>query len=253
MISSKKLLRLKGINHGFFDRKGGKSKGIYQSLNCGLGSKDKKSAVKKNLKVVKNKINKNSKSIILLNQTHSNKFIFIDKNFKDKGKKIKADAIITNQTKLPIAILTADCVPLLLCDNKKKIIAAIHAGWRGAYKNIIKKVVNFMVKKGCNRDDITVAIGPCIKQDNYEVKENFKKKFIKDSKKNKIFFKNKKNLIYFDLPNYVNSKLKSNKIRNIDMINIDTFDKKNNFFSARRSLRLKHDDYGRNISIIMIN
>ena len=253
MISSKKLLRLKGINHGFFDRKGGKSKGIYQSLNCGLGSKDKKSAVKKNLKVVKNKINKNSKSIILLNQTHSNKFIFIDKNFKDKGKKIKADAIITNQTKLPIAILTADCVPLLLCDNKKKIIAAIHAGWRGAYKNIIKKVVNFMVKKGCNRDDITVAIGPCIKQDNYEVKENFKKKFIKDSKKNKIFFKNKKNLIYFDLPNYVNSKLKSNKIRNIDMINIDTFDKKNNFFSARRSLVSKHDDYGRNISIIMIN
>ena len=189
----------------------------------------------------------------MLNQIHSNKFIFINKNFKDKGKKIKADAIITNQAKLPIAILTADCVPLLLCDNKKKIIAAIHAGWRGAYKNIIKKVINFMVKKGCIRNDITVAIGPCIKQDNYEVKENFKKKFIKNSKKNNIFFKNKKNLIYFDLPNYVNSKLKSNKIRNIDMINIDTFDKKNNFFSARRSLVSKHDDYGRNISIIMIN
>ena len=253
MISSKKLLRLKGINHGFFDRKGGKSKGIYQSLNCGQGSKDKKTAIEKNLKIVKNKINKNSKNIILLNQIHSNKFIFINKNFKDKGKKIKADAIITNQAKLPIAILTADCVPLLLCDNKKKIIAAIHAGWRGAYKNIIKKVINFMVKKGCIRNDITVAIGPCIRQDNYEVKENFKKKFIKNSKKNKIFFKNKKNLIYFDLPNYVNSKLKSNKIRNIDMINIDTFDKKNNFFSARRSLVSKHDDYGRNISIIMIN
>ncbi len=69
----------------------------------------------------------------------------------------------------------------------------------------------------------------------------------------KFFSKRKKNAIYFDLSNFVKSQLKSNKITNIDTINIDTFDKKNNFFSARRSLRLKHDDYGRNISIIMIN
>ena len=82
---------------------------------------------------------------------------------------------------------------------------------------------------------------------------SFKKKFIRKDGKNKKFFKNKKNVIYFDLPNFVRSQLKSNEITNIDMINIDTFDKKNNFFSARRSLRLKHDDYGRNISIIMIN
>ena len=78
-------------------------------------------------------------------------------------------------------------------------------------------------------------------------------KFIKKNKKNKIFFMLKKKLIYFDLPNFVKSQLKSIKIMKIDMVNIDTFDEKNNFFSARRSLKLKHDDYGRNISIIMIN
>ncbi len=133
------------------------------------------------------------------------------------------------------------------------MIAAIHAGWKGAYKGIIKKVLNFMFRKGCNRKSIVVAIGPSIAQKNYEVKINFMKKFIKRHKKNKIFFKNKNNLIYFDLPNYVKSQLKLYKISKIDTINIDTFDKKNNFFSARRSLRLKHDDYGRNISIIMIN
>jgi copper oxidase (laccase) domain-containing protein len=60
-------------------------------------------------------------------------------------------------------------------------------------------------------------------------------------------------VIYFDLANYVRSQLKLNKITKIDMKNTDTFVKRNNFFSARRSLRLKHDDYGRNISIIMIN
>ena len=253
MIKSKKLLKEKKISHGFFNKYGGKSNGIYKSLNCGPGSNDKKNKVKKNLKIVKNKISKKAKNIFLINQFHSNKFVFIDKNFKFKKKRIKADAIITNQKKLPIAVLTADCAPLLLYDNKKNMIAAIHAGWKGAFRGIIKKVINFMLKKGCKQNHITAVIGPCIGQNSYNVKEDFKKKFIKKDKKNKIFFKKKKNIIYFNLPNFVKSQLKSNKIPNIDTINIDTFVKKNNFFSARRSLRLKHDDYGRNISIIMIN
>jgi hypothetical protein len=154
---------------------------------------------------------------------------------------------------LPIGILTADCVPILIYDNSSKIIAAVHAGWKGAYKNIINKVIKFMVKKGCQRKNIQAAIGPCISQKNYDVKDDFLKKFIKKNKNNKIFFKKRKKNIYFNLPEYVKSQLKFNKISKIDHINIDTFDKKNNFFSARRSLKLKHDDYGRNISIIMIN
>ena len=253
MIISKKLSKQKNIVHGFFNKKGGISRGIYKSLNCGPGSNDKKNNVKTNLRIVKNKISKNSKNIFLLHQMHSNKFVFVDKNFKINRKKIKADAVITNQKKLPIAILTADCAPILLYDKKNNIIAAIHAGWKGAFSGIIKKVINFIVKKGCDKKSITAAIGPCINQDSYNVGEDFKKKFLQKDKKNKIFFKKKKNILYFDLPNFVKFQLLSNKITNIDMINIDTFNKKNNFFSARQSLRLKHDDYGRNISIIMIN
>ena len=252
MIKSKKLLKKK-VSHAFFNRKGGKSSGIYESLNCGPGSNDKKNKVIENLKIVKNKISKKSKNIFLLNQVHSNKFVFLDKNFRFSEKKIRADAVITNQAKLPIAVLTADCVPILLYENKKNMIAAIHAGWRGAFKNIIKKVVNFMLTKGCRRNYITAVIGPCIHQNSYDVKEDFKKKFIKKDKKNKIFFKKKKNIIYFNLPGFVKYQLKLNKITNIDAINIDTFVKKNNFFSARQSLKLKYEDYGRNISIIMIN
>jgi YfiH family protein len=253
LIKSKKLSKQKKINHGFFNKNGGNSTGIYKSLNCGPGSNDQKSKINENLKIVKNKISKKSKNIFLLNQIHSNKFVFLNKNYKFNKKKIKADAVITNQSKLPIAVLTADCVPILLYENKKNIIAAIHAGWKGAFKGIIKNVINFMIKKGCKKNYITAVIGPSIKQKSYNVKEDFKKKFIKKDKKNKIFFKKKNDVIYFNLPNFVKYQLKSNKITNIDTINIDTFVKKNNFFSARQSLRLKHDDYGRNISIIMIN
>ena len=110
-----------------------------------------------------------------------------------------------------------------------------------------------MIEKGCTSKSIIVAIGPSIAQKNYNVQEDFKNKFVKKHKKNKIFFKNKKNKIYFDLPNYVKSQVKLTKISTIDMNNVDTYDKKNNFFSARRSLRSNCDDYGRNISIIMIN
>ena len=253
MIKSKNFEKFKEIKHGFFNRIGGKSKGIYQSLNCGPGSKDKKINIKKNLRIVLNKFNKPSKKIFLLHQIHSNKFVFIDKKFKNNKKKIKADAIITDQKKIPIGILTADCIPILIYDDSSKMIAAIHAGWKGAYKGIINKVINFMIKKGCKSKNIHAIIGPGICQLSYNVKRNFLKKFLNKDKKNKIFFKKIKEVIYFDLPRYVKAQLKSHKISTIDHINIDTFKEKNNFFSARRSLRLKHDDYGRNISIIMIN
>ena len=253
MITSKKLSTHNKIKHGFFGKNGGKSKGIYKSLNCGTGSKDKRNNVYENLKIAKTKISKKCKNIFLLHQLHSSKYYFIDKNTKSINKKIKADAIVTNQKKLPIAVLTADCAPILLYDNKKNMIAAIHAGWKGAYKGIIKNVINFMFKQGCKSRNTTVAIGPSISKNSYEVKKDFKKKFVKKDKKNIIFFKDSNKKIYFDLPNYVKSQVKLHKIKNIDFLNKDTFIKKNNFFSARQSIKFKHNDYGRNISIIVIN
>ena len=181
MIRSKKLIKIKDLKHCFFNSIGGYSKNIYKSLNCGHGSKDNKKNIRMNLQIVRRKISKKAKNIFLLNQTHSNKCIFIDEKYNKKLKP-KADAVITNQRYLPIGILTADCVPILICDNKKKIIAAIHAGWRGAYKGIIDKVIRLMIKKNCKLKNMTVAIGPSISVKNYEVREDFKKKFLKKIK-----------------------------------------------------------------------
>ena len=252
MIKSKKLLKIKNLKHGFFNSVGGKSKNIYKSLNCGHGSKDNISSVKKNLEIVRKKISNKAKNIFLLHQIHSNKFIYVDEKYKNK-KKPMADAIITNQKYLPIAVLTADCTPILIYDDKKEIIAAIHAGWKGAYKDIVNKVIKFMIKKGCELNNMTAAIGPSISLKNYEVKEDFKKKFIKKDKKNLIFFKINKKKLYFDLTGYIYTSLKKNGIKHIDVLKVNTFDFKHKFFSARRALKLKHNDYGRNISIIMLN
>ncbi|MDC1140212.1 peptidoglycan editing factor PgeF [Candidatus Pelagibacter sp.] len=252
MIKSKKLSRIKDLRHGFFNSVGGKSKDIYKSLNCGPGSKDNKLNIKKNLQIVRKNISKKAKNIFLLNQFHSNKFIYIDDKYNNKEKP-KADAIITNQKYLPIAVLTADCTPILIYDSKIKMVAAIHAGWRGAYKDIVKKVVKFMIKKGCSTHNITASIGPCISVNNYQVGEDLIKRFIKKDKKNIIFFKKTKNKNYFNLKKYIHFQLKSLNIKKIDTINKDTFNIKNNFFSARRSISHNENDYGRNISIIMIN
>ena len=252
MISSKKLKKFKDVKHGFFDRNGGRSYGIYKSLNCGVGSLDKKKNISKNLKIVCKKIGSSKSKLVLLHQVHSNKFSFIDEKYNFNNKRIKADALITNLRNVAIGVLTADCVPILIYDKKLKIIAAIHAGWKGIYKDIIYKVIIFLKKIGSNTNNLHAAIGPCISEKNYEVQKNFKDRFLKKNKKNSIFFKSRKNKTYFSLNNYVYNQLKKKGVKSTELINKNTFDNKNNFFSARRSIQDNENDYGRNISIIMI-
>ena len=250
MILSKKLQKFNNIKHAFFNRKGGVSSGIYKSLNCGIGSHDKKKNVLKNLKIVSKKIGY-SKNLVLLHQKHSSKFIFIGTNYKFNKKKIKADALITNLKNVAIGILTADCAPVLFYDSKKKIIGAVHVGWRGAYKKILLKIVKYLTKKGSSLNNLYFIIGPCIAQKNYEIGVKFKKKFLKQNIKNKKYFKNVKKRIFFSLNDYIKGQLQSLRIKNIEIIKKDTYNRKNNFFSSRRSKKNNHD-YGRNISVIML-
>jgi hypothetical protein len=248
LIKSKKLQKFKNIKHGFFNNIGGVSSGVYKSLNCGIGSHDNKKNVIKNLKIVSKKIGV-MKKIILLHQLHSNKIYFINKISKNK---LFGDGLITNVTRLAIGILTADCAPILFFEPKKNIIGAAHVGWKGAHKKIGKKMINYFKRRGSKLNDIFAVIGPCISQNNYEVKNDFRAKFLKQSLKNKKYFKIIKNKIYFDLKGHIFRQLKDAGINNIEIIKKDTFNPKNNFFSARRSLKKKINDYGRNISIIMI-
>ena len=249
MFYSKKLSKFNELKHCFFSRKGGFSKGLYKSLNCGKGSKDNKKIINKNINYVSKKIGVKSLNLVLMHQTHSNRVLEIKKKYYKR--KVLSDAMITKKKGIALGVLTADCVPILLFDEKSKIIGCIHAGWKGALSGVIKNTIKkIKIIGGSNR--IFAAVGPCIGKRNYEVDKNFYKKFIVRSKKNKKYFKKKNNIKnLFDLRKFVTDKLLELKVK-VDQVNMDTFRDNSNFFSYRRSTKLRQKDYGRCISVIKI-
>ena len=249
MLYSKKLIKFKRIKHAFFDRREGFSKGVYKSLNCGLGSNDNINNINKNLDKVCKKIGCNKNNLILLNQIHSN---IVHKVEQIPKKKLKGDSLITNKKGIALGILTADCAPVFIYDPINGLISALHAGWKGAYKNIISTTLRKFRLSGSNFEDLIAVVGPCISKKNYEVKVDFFKKFTGKNKLNEKFFNTKNNKIYFSLNDYIKENLLKLGVKNIEIVKKDTYTSSNNFFSARRSLKNKLNDYGRNISVIMI-
>ena len=251
MFYSSKLKKIINIKHCFFSMKNGFSSGLYKSLNCGLGSSDKKENIIKNLEFVSKSINIKKDNLILMNQTHSNNVILVDK--KNLGdNKFNADALVTKLNNVAIAVLTADCVPIILYDDINKVIGCIHAGWKGAFSGIIENTLKVFTK--INKEtNIVAAIGPCIGSKSYEVGLDFYENFLASSQKNKIFFVKLPNgKFHFDIRGYVNEKLKKCGVNNVDNIEYDTFKDNENFFSYRRSKKLNEADYGRCISTICL-
>ncbi len=252
MFYSTKLKKFQKIKHCFFSRKNGVSKGLYQSLNCGMGSNDEKKDVLKNLEFVSKKIGCRNDYLITLNQEHSDKVIFFDTMHSVKNK-LSGDAIVTTLKNIGIGILTADCAPILFYDPINHIIGCAHSGWKGAFNGIIQKTVKKFNDLNSNNNDLLVAVGPCIGMDSYKVKEDFVEKFLSKDRKNEIFFKkNTDKEFFFDLREYINKELYSLNIKNIENIKMDTFSNKDFFYSYRRSLFNKENDYGRCISVILM-
>tara|TARA_Y100000389_G_C17399116_1_gene484277 strand:- start:166 stop:924 length:759 start_codon:yes stop_codon:yes gene_type:complete len=250
MFFSTYLKKFKKIHHCFFSKKKGFSKGIYKSLNCGIGSNDNKKKIIKNLNFVSNYMGVKKTRLILMNQTHSNKVIVIN-NKNKKNKKFNSDALITKVKGIALGVLTADCVPILLYDKKNEIIGCIHAGWKGSISGIINNTIS-KFKKLEKINEIYASVGPCIGKKSYEVNKDFLNKFKKKSKNNLIFFKRRNEKFLFDLRGYVNKELKHQGVKLIDNIDLDTFQDHDNFFSYRRSQKSGAKDYGRCISTICL-
>ena len=252
MFYSNELKKNKNIKHCFFSRNNGFSKGIYESLNCGPGSNDSKSHISQNLNFISQQMNVNKENLKLMNQSHSNDVIVVNEKNK-KNLNFDCDAMVTKIKGVALAVLTADCVPIILYDKKNEIISVVHSGWKGAFSGIIKNTINVFKSLG-SKNEIYATIGPCIGLYSYEVKEDFYKLFIKNSPNNKKYFIPKNDERFnFDLRKYVENKLKESGVKSIDNVNFDTFKENQNFFSYRRSILKGDKDYGRCISSIVLN
>jgi YfiH family protein len=245
------LAGLPGVAHGFFTRHGGVSLGGYASLNCGLGSADDPVAVREN----RGRVATFLKSDILLtaNQVHSATAVVASHEW-GLNERPRADAIVTATRGLAVAVLTADCAPVLFADSQAGVVAAAHAGWRGAAGGVIEATLATMDKLGSRRERVHAAVGPCIGQAAYEVGPEFEQEFLGQDRANARFFTRRSPDArpHFDLAGYTEQRLRQAGVGSVQNLACCTYALADDFFSYRRARAQKEADYGSQISGIAL-
>lgn len=247
------ILKSGGIAHGFFGRRGGVSKDIFASLNCGPGSGDHRFCVIENRARIADHFGIGSGALLSLNQIHSPQVIEVREPWAP-GARPQADAMVTRQPGLAISILTADCGPVLFADAAAGVIGAAHAGWKGAFGGILEATVDEMIGLGATRANICATLGPTISGETYEVGPEFVERFLARSGTYKVFFAAsvRDGHAYFDLPAFVMARLEDLAIGQTQDLGLCTYTLENRFFSYRRTTHRSEEDYGRNISVIKL-
>ena len=251
MITNPLLTDCSGVRHGFFDRRGGTSQGLYASLNAGLGSGDDRQCVIANRTLVARALDLEPARLVTLYQVHSADVVIVRDGTESATK---ADGMVTGESCLGLGVLTADCAPVLLADGEAGVIGAAHAGWGGALRGIIDAVVAAMVSIGARHERIAAVVGPAIARESYEVGPEFHQRFTDDDARNGQYFHTARRPghFHFDLPAYVLHRLKQCGIRHAAWTGDDTCLEDERFFSYRRSVLRNEPDYGRQISVIRL-
>lgn len=245
-------LAVPGIRHGFFTRAGGVSTGIYASLNCGPGSGDSAEAVAENRLRVARHLGANADQLMTPWQVHGSVALPIAEPWPDAATRPRADALVTASPGLVVGVLTADCAPVLFADPVARVVAAAHAGWKGALGGIIESTIVEMERLGADRRRILAAIGPCIGPQAYEVGPEFKTAFLSaDTQFGSYFTPGAGDKSWFDLPGFVASRLHHAGIAAASDLGACTYSDESRFFSFRRVTHRKEADYGRQIAAIV--
>lgn len=236
--------------HGFFTRKGGASSGIFAGLNCGTGSTDQAEAVAINRARVAEALDLAPDHLVSVHQVHSPDALHVTAPLKVRPQ---ADAMVTATPGLGLAILTADCQPVLFADAKAGVIGAAHAGWRGAKDGVLEATLLAMESLGASRTNIAAVIGPCISQAAYEVGPEFFEGFTDDNPETRRFFaQGPRDRMLFDLPGYGLWRLRAAGVGHAEWTRHCTFSDASRFFSYRRTTHAGEADYGRLLSVIRL-
>lgn len=252
MIRAENLIETRGIAHGFFGREGGRSGGIYASLNCGFGSSDDKAAVAANRGIVAAALGLAPAALRTVHQVHGRTVARPERPWSPPDAP-KADAMVTDRPGIALGILTADCAPLLLADPDKGVIGAAHAGWKGALDGVAQATVAAMRELGADPTRMIAAIGPCIAQVSYEVGAAFPEPFLaQDPNHTEFFAPGRDGRHQFDLTGYVAAMLRQAGVATVERLDLDTCGDPQRFFSYRRATHRGEPDYGRQISAIAL-
>ena len=223
--------------HCFFGTSGGVSAGKYASLNTNLSSRDSRENLQKNFEILAAHFNKTPADMATIRQGITANAIYVT---EPTWFKIYADGMVTTNPQLLLGIKTADCAPVLLADYQNGVVGVAHAGWRGALGGIVQNVVQLMLEHGAKAKNIAAAIGPCIQQTSFAVKDDMREKLLQAANSNELYFAADSDgeHYYFDLSGFVAAQLKSCGIENIKNSRIDTYPPANGYFSFRRNTHL---------------
>src|SRR5689334_14645424 len=229
-------LALTGIRHAFFTRTGGVSSGLYATLNGGVGSQDDAGKVVENRARMAAALAVEPQRLLTAYQTHSPKVVVAEAPWTTENRP-QADAIVTRMRALAIGVTTADCGPVLLADPRAGVIGAAHAGWRGALTGIIEATIAAMEGLGAARGQIRAALGPMIRQDNYEVGPDLVARFRDEDPASSRFFAPaaRDGHAMFDLGGYIAARLTRAGISAVEDLALCTYADPERFYSYRRS------------------
>ena len=254
MLHASSLSRLARIRHAFFTRSGGVSDGVYASLNGGIGSNDAPDKVRENRARMAAQLGVAPERFLTPYQIHSPDVVVADGSWTQETRP-RADAVVTREPKLAIGVSTADCGPLLFADAEAGAIGAAHAGWRGAFTGVIEATIAAMEKLGAARERIVVALGPTIRQPNYEVGPEFVARFLAADMDNERFFapSRREGHRMFDLTGYIADRVQRAGVGGFEDLGHCTYADPERFFSYRRMSQRGEPDYGRHINAIALS
>lgn len=240
---------LGAVPHGFAGRRGGVSTGLIASLNCGMGAGDDPAAVAVNRRRAADAVLLGA-PLTSVYQVHGRTCATMIEPWSDDARP-QADALVTDRPGVLLAIVTADCVPILLADTAAGVVGAAHAGWKGALAGISDAAIDAMEAMGAQRSRIAAAIGPCIARASYEVDATLFSTFTADDPANERFFADGRTGRWqFDLEAYVAARLADAGVPIVEAMGLDTYSCDDDFYSYRRATHRGEPTYGRQLSMI---
>ena len=237
------------VPHGFFGRQGGYSSGVVAGLNCGTGSGDDPETVDANRRLAADAILPRA-PIASVYQIHSPTAVIVTEAVPH-AERPRADGLVTDRPGLLLGVVTADCAPVLMADMDAGVIAAVHAGWRGATAGVTDQAIAAMISLGAKVENVAAAIGPCLARASFEVGQDFAERLLVDDPGNERFLGGgPRGKPHFDLEAYLAARLAAAGIQRIEATSLDTYRLEDRFYSYRRSTHRGEPTYGRQISLI---